>query len=110
MSHASNLGHAEFEAGFVTAKIIADQLTLPVIQEVASVNEAWASALGIPVDLVVGLVEVPDNATYRVARGKSAKGSGDDGLGSLFRRASYLCKSATKVYGGSQHGFGCSRG
>ena len=64
----------------------------------------------MPVDLVVGLVEIPDNATYRVAREKSAKGFGGDGLVSLFRRASYLCKSATKAYGSNQHGFGCSRG
>lgn len=51
-------------------------------------NEAWTSALGVQVDLADGLVDVPNNATYRVARGKSAKGFGDDGLGSLFRRAS----------------------
>jgi hypothetical protein len=34
----------------------------------------------------------------------------DDGaLADLFRRASYLCKVASKTYGNGQHGFGCSR-
>lgn len=69
-------------------------------------NEAWASALGVQVDLVDGLVEVPDNATYRVDRNASPD---VDVLPDLFRRASYLCKAATKVFGDGQHGFGCSR-
>lgn len=34
MGHAANFSHAEFEAGLVTAEIIADQLALPVLQEV----------------------------------------------------------------------------
>ncbi|RUT39800.1 inovirus Gp2 family protein [Pseudomonas sp. PAMC 29040] len=93
------------DAFYTVGKIASDRANM-----FSRLNEAWASALGIPADLVVGQVEIPDNATYRVARGKSARGFGDDELGSLFRRASYLCKSATKVYGGSQHGFGCSRG
>ena len=36
MGHASDLGHAECEAGLVAAKIVTDQLALPVLQEVAS--------------------------------------------------------------------------
>lgn len=64
---------------------------------------AWASALGVPVGMVSGLVEIPENAVYRIGR---------NDLGSqqaLFYRASYLCKAATKHYGDSQHGFGASR-
>lgn len=34
MGHTANLGHAEFEAGFVATKIITDQLALPVLQDV----------------------------------------------------------------------------
>lgn len=34
MGHAADFSHAEFEAGLVTAEIIADQLALPVLQEV----------------------------------------------------------------------------
>ncbi|MGU0820629.1 transposase [Pseudomonas aeruginosa] len=66
-------------------------------------EEAWASALGLPVEAVKGLVEIPDNPTYCLRR--------DDhqGLNDFFYRASYLCKAATKVYGDGQHGFGASR-
>ncbi|MNC06802.1 hypothetical protein D3C75_543250 [compost metagenome] len=44
MGHAADLGHAEFEAGLVTAKIVADQLTSPVLQEVASMLTGAARA------------------------------------------------------------------
>lgn len=67
-------------------------------------QEAWASALRLPVDLIDGLVEIPDNATYRVDRQVSAHRDG------LFHRVSYLCKAATKSFGGHHHGFGSSRG
>lgn len=66
-------------------------------------DEAWAGALGLPVETVSGLVHEPDNAVYRLHR---------DDLGSqagLFYRASYLCKTATKVYGDGNHAFGASR-
>ncbi|HCR1218429.1 TPA: inovirus Gp2 family protein [Pseudomonas aeruginosa] len=71
---------------------------------ISRLQEAWASALGLQVDEVSGLVEIPDNATYRVDRG--------DGIAvaSLFHRASYLCKDATKRFGDGLHGFGSSRG
>lgn len=65
-------------------------------------EEAWASALGLPVHCVRGLVHIPDNATYRIHRDEPM------GLAALFHRASYLCKAATKVYGYGHHGFGCS--
>lgn len=67
-------------------------------------EEAWATALGLQLDQVSGLVELPDNATYRVDRGDQYV------LASLFYRASYLCKVATKRFGDGQHGFRCSRG
>jgi hypothetical protein len=67
-------------------------------------DEAWASALGVSVRDVSGLVEVPENPVYRVHRDNSKS------LLALFFRASYLCKAATKSYGGAQHAFGCSRG
>lgn len=35
MGHAPNFGHTKFNAGFVIAKIIADQLALPALQEAA---------------------------------------------------------------------------
>lgn len=67
-------------------------------------DEAWASALGVPVGAVSGLVEVPDNPVYRLHR------NDPESYRALFYRASYICKKATKVYGDGQHAFGCSRG
>ncbi|TBW10025.1 inovirus Gp2 family protein [Azotobacter chroococcum subsp. isscasi] len=67
-------------------------------------EEAWASALGLPVKAVGGLAHIPDNAIYHLNR--------DDwrGQDEFFYRASYLCKEATKAYGNRQHAFGTSRG
>lgn len=44
MGHAADLGHAEFEPGLVTTKIIADQLALSALQEVAGVLSDTARA------------------------------------------------------------------
>ena len=44
MGHAADLGDTEFKAGFIAAKIIADQLALPVLQEVAGVFSGAAGA------------------------------------------------------------------
>lgn len=67
-------------------------------------QEAWASALGLQLDQVRGLVEFPANSTFRIDRGDT------EALANLFHRASYLCKAATKHFGDGCHGFGCSRG
>ncbi|MEL7937711.1 inovirus Gp2 family protein [Pseudomonas delhiensis] len=71
---------------------------------VSRLQEAWASALGMQVEQMSGLVELPDNPMYRVDRG------GGEALAQLFHRASYLCKVVTKRFGDGCHGFGCSRG
>lgn len=71
-------------------------------------QEAWGSALGLSIDLRDGLVEIPNNAAYRINR--DVRLGQEDKLPDLFRRASYLCKAATKAYGDCHHGFGCSRG
>ena len=65
--------------------------------------EAWASSLGLSVETVSGLVEIPSNPYYHLHR--------DDLVGQavFFHRTSYLCKSATKVFVDGSHGFGCSR-
>lgn len=75
---------------------------------ISRMQEAWASALKCEVDQVGGLVEIPKNAEYRVDR--NVRPGNVDQLPDLFRRASYLCKAATKRYGEGAHGFGCSRG
>lgn len=66
-------------------------------------HEAWASALGLPLEDVWGLIEIPGNAVYQIHR--------DDQVSrdAFFFRASYLCKAATKSYGTGGHGFGASR-
>ena len=65
--------------------------------------EAWAVALGITADEVLGLVHLPKNATYLVTERDL------DSQDALFERASYMTKVATKVRG-SRHCFGGSRG
>jgi hypothetical protein len=64
---------------------------------------AWASALGLSVEAVKGLVEIPDNPYYHLHRNEPA------GQAAFFFRTSYLCKSGTKVFGDGSHGFGSSR-
>lgn len=68
------------------------------------VNKAWASALKLPVELIRGVVEFPNNPTYKLRRGDISS------IEPLFYRASYLCKSETKQYGNGCHSFGASRG
>lgn len=66
-------------------------------------QEAWASALGLPASAMAGLVEIPDNPCYYPRRGDPTS------MAHLFYRASYLCKAASKSYGNGCHGFGSSR-
>lgn len=66
-------------------------------------EQAWASALGLSVEAVRGLVELPRNPCYHLNLGELG------GQAEFFNRASYLCKAATKVFGDGSHGFGASR-
>ncbi|NWC91067.1 MULTISPECIES: inovirus Gp2 family protein [unclassified Pseudomonas] len=66
-------------------------------------ESAWASALRLSVEAISGAVHIPDNPVYYLDRGQS------EGQNELFKRASYLCKAATKVYGDGNHAFGASR-
>ena len=74
---------------------------------ISRMGEAWASALKLSVDQIKGLVEIPNNAEYRIDR-YTCPGDVDQ-LPALFHRASYLCKAATKSFGSNHHGFGCSK-
>ena len=66
--------------------------------------EAWASALCLSVNDVLGLVAIPkDDACYPIHR------DNEDSISNFFYGASYLCKADTKVYGNGHHGFGASR-
>lgn len=66
-------------------------------------HQAWASALGLSVDRVHGLVELPEKPFYMLQR------NDQESIKKLFQRISYLCKAATKHYGNGVHGFGASR-
>ncbi len=65
--------------------------------------EAWASALGLPVQEAVGLVEIPDNHAYKLTRDDR------DTFNNFFKRVSYFCKARTKHFGDGVHSFGTSR-
>jgi len=78
------------------------------VNMISRIEESWAGALGLPVDLMTGLVHIPKNAEYLIDRVKR-QGKGDE-LADLFYRASYLCKKATKHYGDRQRSFETSRG
>lgn len=67
-------------------------------------EEAWASALRLPREAVTGLVHIPKNPSYHITRDDAQSQA------EFFHRASYLCKTATKVYGDHQHSFGASKG
>lgn len=64
---------------------------------------AWAKALGLSMSEVEGLVEVPDESYYCLRLNDPSS------ISAFFKRASYLCKAATKFYGNGCHGFGSSR-
>lgn len=83
------------------------QLNSGRMNMVARLTEAWASALSLSVEQVQVLVHIPENPQYRIDQHDP---SGPHVLAELFRRASYLCKVATKTYGSNQHGCGSSRG
>lgn len=67
------------------------------------IHKAWARALGVLMDDLVGLIHIPQNPTYLIRR--------DDpqSFDEAFFRSSYLCKMATKEFGQGFHTFGCSR-
>jgi len=67
------------------------------------IQSAWAQAMRIGFEDADGLVYVPESATFKLVR---AGGKGDE-LPAFFKRASYICKARSKVYG---NGFQAFRG
>ena len=67
------------------------------------IQEAWASALGLPLQGTMGLVHFPENPVYRFDPDSPLEAA------EFFERASYLCKAHTKQFGLGHHGFGASR-
>ena len=83
------------------------RLRSEIANNISRMEEAWASALGLSMDQVRGLVHIPENPDYRIDR--YVRPGAVDELPALFRRASYLCKKATKSYGDRQRSFDTSR-
>lgn len=67
------------------------------------VNEAWASALRLPVETLVGRAHIPDNPVYHIRRNNPTERA------DFLYRASYMCKVATKAFGAGHHPFGTSQ-
>lgn len=74
------------------------------INMITRLERAWSYATGVPMVNIQGLVNIPENAEYRIDR------NDPESQAILFERASYLCKVATKKFGFSYHVFGSSRG
>jgi hypothetical protein len=67
-------------------------------------QEAWASALGMAVQDMSGLVELPQGAQWRLQSNDPSV------MQDFFYRVSYLAKAQTKHYHCGIHAFGYSRG
>ncbi|MCW8331950.1 inovirus Gp2 family protein [Photobacterium sp. SDRW27] len=72
----------------------------------ARIQQAWASALSIPMCDVDGTVHYPNNPIYIVNKYKS---DFQDCYEELFYRLSYFAKENTKHYGTGKKNFGSSR-
>ncbi|GAB2490506.1 inovirus Gp2 family protein [Comamonas humi] len=69
----------------------------------ARIHEAWATALHMHVEDMLGYVHVPATPTYQVVRDDEAS------FNTAFYRVSYFSKLGTKEYQQGFHTFGCSR-
>lgn len=69
----------------------------------ARLHGAWASALRIYVDDVVGLIHIPVHPTYCIHRDDIAS------FENAFYRLSYFCKMNSKDFNSGHHSFGSSR-
>lgn len=87
-------GNAYFSLG----KLTSDQKNMA-----NRIQEAWASALGLPPAKTRGLVHFPEHCVYRFDPESPLEAA------EFFERASYLCKAHTKQFGLGHHGFGASR-
>ncbi len=71
------------------------------------VNRAWASALGLTADEIVGLVHIPERPMYTLNRNHPSARFQKD-LNEVAVRLAYLAKNETKILGDGRRNFGCS--
>lgn len=74
----------------------------------SKIQEAWCSALDIPVEDFWYLVHFPDHCVYYVHADREQHEVEQD-RDELIYRASYLAKKKTKHYGNGYRSFGCSQ-
>ena len=74
---------------------------------ISRMGEAWASALKLSVDQIKGLVEIPNNAEYRIDR-YTCPGDVDQ-LPALFLIVPVTCARQLPSRLGAHHGFGWSK-
>jgi hypothetical protein len=67
---------------------------------------AWAHALGVPPEMVVGSVHYANNGIYYLNSNRPNRSAE---FAAIFERVSYMAKAATKIYGQGFRSFGCSR-
>lgn len=94
---------------FKTREKIAKNLvsgTVPRENMHSRICDSWASALGIKKEDALGLINVPDNSTYKI---DSSAENADDQFREAFRRLSYFAKAQTKIFGDNVRNFGCNR-
>lgn len=73
----------------------------------ARINQAWLSTLGLEIHSVAGLVHFPSSRPLYYLDVNSALF--ETVYNDVFRRLSYLCKSASKEYSNTGNSFCCSR-
>lgn len=71
------------------------------------VNRAWASALGLTADEIVGLVHIPERPMYTLNR-NHPPARFQKNVDEVAVRLAYLAKNETKVLGDGLRNFGCS--
>ncbi|MCY9863346.1 inovirus Gp2 family protein [Vibrio coralliirubri] len=71
------------------------------------VNKAWASALGLTVDEIEGLVHIPERPMYTLNR-NHPPARFQKNLDEAAVRLAYLAKAETKILGDGRRNFGCS--
>jgi hypothetical protein len=72
----------------------------------ARIKKAWASALGLELREIVGLVHFTNNGLFRL---NANSPSFTQDYHNLFEAISYLAKAKTKHFGDGTKSFGCSR-
>lgn len=103
----SSDGHPHYHFAFLLnhdAYHTLGRLVTERVNMIYRLEKAWASALRLSILDVGGLVNVPENAAFRLSGDVN-----DPGVAAFFHRTSYFCKAATKVFSGRTRNCDSSR-